>query len=104
MRELGLFGVTIPEEHGGLGLDLPTYCGVIEELSRGWMSLSGVLNTHVIAANLLKAYGTDEQRKRVAAAPRERRDPRCAVAVGARRRQRHERDPVPGCRATGTST
>src|SRR5207247_6576002 len=55
---------TIPEEHGGLGLDLPTYCGVIEELAAGWMSLSGVLNTHVMAANLLKASGTDEQRKR----------------------------------------
>src|SRR2546423_4368539 len=64
MRDLGLFGVTIPEEHGGLGLDLPTYCGVIEELAAGWMSLSGVLNTHVMAANLLKASGTDEQRKR----------------------------------------
>jgi alkylation response protein AidB-like acyl-CoA dehydrogenase len=64
MRGLGLFGITISEEHGGLGLDLPTYCGVIEELSAGWMSLSGVLNTHVIAANLLKAHGTDEQRKR----------------------------------------
>jgi butyryl-CoA dehydrogenase len=64
MRELGLFGVTIPEEYGGLGLDLPTYCGVIEELAAGWMSLSGVLNTHVMAANLLKASGTEEQRKR----------------------------------------
>jgi alkylation response protein AidB-like acyl-CoA dehydrogenase len=64
MRELGLFGVTIPEAYGGLGLDLGTYIAVIEELSAGWMSLSGVLNTHVIAANLLKAHGTDEQRTR----------------------------------------
>ncbi|HEX7520641.1 MAG TPA: acyl-CoA dehydrogenase family protein [Acidimicrobiia bacterium] len=64
MRDLGLFGVTIPEEHGGLGLDLPTYIGVIEELAAGWMSLSGVLNTHVMAANLLKANGTDEQHAR----------------------------------------
>jgi alkylation response protein AidB-like acyl-CoA dehydrogenase len=64
MRALGLFGVTIPDEYGGLGLDLPTYCGVIEELAAGWMSLSGVLNTHVMAANLLKASGTEEQRKR----------------------------------------
>src|SRR2546430_13467258 len=64
MRDLGLFGVTIPEEHGGLGLDLPTYCGVIEELAAGWMSLSGVRHTHVMAANLLQARGTDEQRKR----------------------------------------
>ena len=63
MRELGLFGVTIPEEYGGLGLDLPTYCGVIEELSAGWMSLSGVLNTHVMVANLLKLNGTEEQRR-----------------------------------------
>jgi alkylation response protein AidB-like acyl-CoA dehydrogenase len=64
MRALGLFGVTIPEEYGGLGLDLRTYAGVIEELAAGWMSLSGILNTHVMAANLLKAYGSEEQRKR----------------------------------------
>jgi alkylation response protein AidB-like acyl-CoA dehydrogenase len=64
MRALGLFGVTIPEEYGGLGLDLSTYTGVIEELAAGWMSLSGILNTHVMVANLLKANGTEEQRKR----------------------------------------
>jgi alkylation response protein AidB-like acyl-CoA dehydrogenase len=63
MRDLGLFGVTIPEEFDGLGLDLVTYCGVIEELSAGWMTLSGVLNTHVMCANLLKFSGTDEQKK-----------------------------------------
>ncbi|HEX6312458.1 MAG TPA: acyl-CoA dehydrogenase family protein [Acidimicrobiia bacterium] len=63
MRDLGLFGVTIPEEYGGLGLDLSTYTGVIEELSAGWMSLSGILNTHVMAANLLKANGTETQRR-----------------------------------------
>ena len=65
MAALGLFGVTIPQEHGGLGLDLPTYVAIIEELSAGWMSLSGVLNTHVMAANLLKAEGTDAQRARL---------------------------------------
>jgi butyryl-CoA dehydrogenase len=64
MRELGLFGVTIPEEYGGLGLDLVTYCGVIEELAAGWMSLSGIINTHVMAANLLKLQGTEEQKRR----------------------------------------
>ncbi len=64
MRELGLFGTTIPAEYGGLGLDLPTYTGVIEELAAGWMSLSGVLNTHVIAANLLEVHGTEDQRRR----------------------------------------
>lgn len=64
MRGLGLFGITVPEEHGGLGLDLPTYIGVIEELATGWMSLSGVLNTHVIAANMIKLQGTEEQKAR----------------------------------------
>src|SRR5437660_11246839 len=65
MRELGLFGVTIPESYGGLGLDLLTYIGVIEELAYGWMSLTGILNTHVMCANLLKGNGTEEQRKRL---------------------------------------
>jgi butyryl-CoA dehydrogenase len=64
MKELGLFGVTIPEEYGGLGLDLLTYIGVIEELSYGWMSLSGVVNTHTIAAYLLVHHGTEEQKQR----------------------------------------
>jgi alkylation response protein AidB-like acyl-CoA dehydrogenase len=64
MRDLGLFGVTIPEEHGGLGLDLLTYVEVIEELSYGWMSLTGILNTHTMAATLLLAYGSEDQRSR----------------------------------------
>jgi alkylation response protein AidB-like acyl-CoA dehydrogenase len=62
MKRLGLFGVTIPEEHGGLGLDLLTYVLIQIELSRGWMSLSGVLNTHFISAWMITTYGTDEQR------------------------------------------
>jgi len=62
MKQMGLFGITVPEEYGGLGLDLPTYCGVIEELAAGWMSLSGVINTHVITANVLKTHGTEDQR------------------------------------------
>jgi alkylation response protein AidB-like acyl-CoA dehydrogenase len=64
MKELGLFGVTIPEEYGGLGLDLLTYIGVVEELSYGWMSLSGVVNTHTIAASVIVANGTEEQKQR----------------------------------------
>jgi alkylation response protein AidB-like acyl-CoA dehydrogenase len=64
MRELGLFGVTIPEAYGGLGLDLTTYALIQVELSRGWMSLSGVLNTHFISAWMIDTYGTDEQRER----------------------------------------
>jgi alkylation response protein AidB-like acyl-CoA dehydrogenase len=64
MKELGLFGVTIPEQYGGLGLDLLTYIGVVEELSYGWMSLSGVVNTHTIAASIIVANGTEEQKQR----------------------------------------
>jgi alkylation response protein AidB-like acyl-CoA dehydrogenase len=64
MRELGLFGVTIPEEYGGLGLDLLTYIGVIEELSYGWMSLTGIVNTHTMAATLIMTHGTEEQKQR----------------------------------------
>ena len=64
MREMGLFGLTIPEQYGGLGLDLLTYIGVVEELSYGWMSLSGILNTHTMLATLLMHHGTDEQKQR----------------------------------------
>src|SRR2546423_13407042 len=64
MKELGLFGVTIPTDYGGLGLDLLTYIGVVEELAYGWMSLSGIVNTHTIAAYLVVHHGTDEQKKR----------------------------------------
>src|SRR3954466_8211684 len=64
MKELGLFGITIPEEHGGLGLDLSTYCMVVEELSRGWISISGVINTHFIGSYLLMKYGSDEQKQK----------------------------------------
>jgi alkylation response protein AidB-like acyl-CoA dehydrogenase len=64
MKELGLFGVTIAEEHGGLGLDLTTYALIQVELSRGWMSLSGILNTHFISAWMIKAFGTPDQQDR----------------------------------------
>ena len=64
MRELGLFGITIPETYGGLGLDLLTYIGVIEELSYGWMSLTGIVNTHTMAATLIMTHGSEEQQRR----------------------------------------
>jgi alkylation response protein AidB-like acyl-CoA dehydrogenase len=63
MKELGLFGITIPEEFGGLGLDLTTYTMVVEELSRGWISISGIINTHFIGTYLLMKFGTDEQKQ-----------------------------------------
>jgi alkylation response protein AidB-like acyl-CoA dehydrogenase len=65
MKELGLFGVTIPEEHGGMGLDLTTYAMIVEELSRGWISISGVVNTHFIGSYLLMKFGSDEQKERL---------------------------------------
>jgi butyryl-CoA dehydrogenase len=64
MKEMGLFGLTAPEEFGGAGMDLMTYALVVAELSRGWMSLSGVLNTHFMAVYLLTKHGTDEQKQR----------------------------------------
>src|SRR3954465_2555107 len=65
MRGLGLFGVTIPEEHGGMGLDLTTYAMIVEELSRGWISISGIVNTHFIGSYLLMKFGTREQQERL---------------------------------------
>lgn len=62
MRELGVFGLTIGEEYGGLGQSLLTYALVVEELARGWMALSGILNTHFIVAYLVATHGTAEQR------------------------------------------
>src|ERR671925_2195239 len=63
MKELGLFGVTIPEEYGGMGLGLTTYAMIVEELSRGWISISRVVNTHFIGSYLLMKFGTDEQKQ-----------------------------------------
>src|SRR6202161_1876391 len=64
MRELGLFGVTIPEEYDGMGLDLSTYAMIVEELSRGWISISGIVNTHFIGSYLLMKFGSEEQKQR----------------------------------------
>ena len=62
MKEMGLFGLTIPEEYGGLGESLLTYALVVEQIARGWMSVSGVINTHFIVAHMLAHHGTDEQK------------------------------------------
>ena len=63
MKELGLFGAIIPEEYGGLALDVSTYALAIEEICRGWMSLSGILNSHLIMAYLVTTHGTKEQKE-----------------------------------------
>jgi len=62
MKELGLFGAMIPEAYGGMGLDLFTYTLIVEELSRGWISISGIINTHFIGAHLLMNHGSDKQK------------------------------------------
>ena len=65
MKEMGLFGLMIPEEYGGLGESLLTYALVVEQIARGWMSVSGVINTHFIVAYMLMHHGTDEQKQRL---------------------------------------
>ncbi|MGK2867819.1 MAG: acyl-CoA dehydrogenase family protein, partial [Mycobacterium sp.] len=63
MRDMGLFGLMIPEEYGGLGESLLTYALCVEELARGWMSVSGVINTHFIVAYMIRQHGTDTQKQ-----------------------------------------
>jgi alkylation response protein AidB-like acyl-CoA dehydrogenase len=64
LKELGIFGLMIPEEYDGLGESLLTYALCVEEIARGWMSVSGVINTHFIVAYMLMQHGTDEQKKK----------------------------------------
>lgn len=64
MRAMGLFGATIAAEYGGLGLNFATYAQLMEELSRGWMSLAGIINSHLIMAYMISCYGTEDQRLR----------------------------------------
>ncbi|MGW4340583.1 acyl-CoA dehydrogenase family protein [Rhodococcus koreensis] len=64
LKDLGIFGLMIPEEYGGLGESLLTYALCVEEIARGWMSVSGVINTHFIVAYMLMQHGTEEQQKK----------------------------------------
>ena len=64
LKELGIFGLMIPEEYGGLGESLTTYALCVEEIARGWMSVSGVINTHFIVAYMLMQHGTEEQKQK----------------------------------------
>lgn len=64
MKEMGIFGLMIPEEYGGLGESLLTYALTVEEIARGWMSVSGIINTHFIVAYMLLQHGTEEQKQR----------------------------------------
>jgi len=64
MKDLGIFGLMIPEEYGGLGESLLTYALVVEEIARGWMSVSGIINTHFMVAYMLLQHGTEEQKQK----------------------------------------
>ncbi len=64
MKQMGLFGLMIPVEYGGLGESLLTYALCVEELARGWMSVSGVINTHFIVAYMIRQHGTDAQKQK----------------------------------------
>lgn len=64
LKTLGIFSTIIPEAYGGLGFDLLTYAQIIEQLARGWMSLAGIVNTHLIVAYMIVTYGTEAQRRR----------------------------------------
>ena len=92
MKEMGLFGLTIPEEYGGLGESLLTYALVVEQIARGWMSVSGVINTHFIVAYMLMQHGTAEQKQRYLPRHGDRRGARRVLDVRARPRLRRRRD------------
>ena len=63
MKDLGLFGITVPEEYGGLGLDYTTFASIFEELSKGFMSISGAIGTHHILTYVITHFGTEEQKR-----------------------------------------
>ena len=64
MKQMGLFGCIIREEYGGLGLSASTYARVIERITEVWMSLAGIINSHLIMASLVQRAGTEEQKQR----------------------------------------
>ena len=65
MREMGLFGITIPEKYGGLGLDHVTLAIVFEELSKAWMSVCGPIGTHLLMSSIIAENGTEDQKQRI---------------------------------------
>lgn len=64
MKEMGLFGITVPEEYGGLDLDPVAFALVFEEIARGWMGIAGILGSHSLACRLITMHGTEEQKQR----------------------------------------
>ena len=64
MKEMGLFGITVPEEYGGLDLDPVSFALVFEEIARGWMGIAGILGSHSLACRLIAMHGTEEQKQK----------------------------------------
>lgn len=64
MKQIGIYGLAIPEEYGGSPVSMPCYVEVTQELSRGWMSLAGAMGGHTVVAKLLVLFGTEEQKRR----------------------------------------
>ena len=93
MREFGLFGATIPTEYGGLGLSTSTYAEIVTQISAVWMSLTGVLNSHLMMAHLIRTFGTDDAARRLPPEARVGRAARRARAHRADVRQRPAGDP-----------
>ena len=104
MREMGLFGLTIAEEHGGLGESLLTYALVVEQLSRGWMSISGIVNTHFIVAYLISQHGSAEQKAQAVAEDGRRRCARRVLDVRTGLRFGRGGDPHQGRAARATAS
>jgi alkylation response protein AidB-like acyl-CoA dehydrogenase len=64
MKKMGLFGITIPDEHGGLALDMVSLAIVFEEISKAWMGIAGIIGSHSLACWMINRHGTDEQKQR----------------------------------------
>jgi alkylation response protein AidB-like acyl-CoA dehydrogenase len=64
LKDMGLFGITIPEEYGGLDLDPVSFALVFEELSRGWMGIAGILGSHSLSCRMIAMHGTEEQKQK----------------------------------------
>ncbi|MDV6282998.1 acyl-CoA dehydrogenase family protein [Rhodococcus jostii] len=63
MKQIGIYGLAVPEEYGGSPVSMPCYAQVTQELARGWMSLAGAMGGHTVVAKLLSLYGTEEQKR-----------------------------------------
>ncbi|MBV6754878.1 acyl-CoA dehydrogenase family protein [Rhodococcus opacus] len=63
MKQIGIYGLAVPEEYGGSPVSMPCYAQVTQELARGWMSLAGAMGGHTVVAKLLTLYGTEEQKQ-----------------------------------------